>query len=128
MLHRPPGRCPPGRRLACWVLPSGCERLLAALRASLAEETLRALDADVRALIPTMTWAQLAEILRVTRSAAWRRGLLVPATAVPHQMLWLLAGGDAPSPRQLPGGLSNDLGLPQAIDDLFSFFVAKVVY
>ena len=87
------------------------QRLLAALHTSLAEETLRALDADVRALITAMTWAQLADILRLTRSSAWRRGLLVPANAVPHQTLWLLAGGDAPSPQQLPGGRHRALVL-----------------
>ena len=85
------------------------ERLLAALRASLADETLPALDADVRAHLVTMTWAQLAESLRVTGAAAWRRGLRGPATAVPHQVLWLLVGGDAPSPRQLPGGCHRAL-------------------
>ena len=75
------------------------ERVFAALRASLAHETLPALDADVRTLLPTMTWAQIAEIMRVTRSSAWRSGLSVPATAIPHHVLWLLVGGDAPSPR-----------------------------
>ena len=85
------------------------ERLFAALRASLADETLPALDADVRAHLVTMTWAQLAESLRVTGAAAWRRGLRGPATAVPHQVLWLLVGGDAPSPRQLPGGCHRAL-------------------
>jgi len=53
------------------------ERLLAALRVSLADETLTPLDAEVRALIPTVTWANTAEIMRVTRSAAWRGGLLI---------------------------------------------------
>ena len=85
------------------------ERLFAALRASLAHETLPALDADVRAHVATMTWAHLTEILRVTRSSAWRRGLTVPATAVPHQVLWLLMGGDAPSPLQLSGGRHRTL-------------------
>ena len=85
------------------------ERLLAALRASLADETLPALEADVRAHLVTMTWAQLAESMRVTGAAAWRRGLRVPATAVPHQVLWLLVGGDAPSPRQLRGGCHRAL-------------------
>ena len=85
------------------------ERLFTALRASLAEETLPALEADARALLATMTWAQLAESLRVTGAAAWRRGLRVPATAVPHQVLWLLVGGDAPSPRQLRWGCHRAL-------------------
>ena len=86
-------------------------RLLAALHASLVDETLPALDADMRALFTTFTWAQLAEILRVTRSSTWCRGVLGPANAVPHQVLWLLAGGDAPSPQQLPGGRHRGLVL-----------------
>ena len=87
------------------------ERLFAALRASLAEETLPALEADVRALLANMTWAHLAQILRVTGAAAWRRGLRVPAAAVPHQVLWLLVGGDAPTPRQLPERCHRALAL-----------------
>ena len=85
------------------------ERLFAALHTSLAHESLPTLDADVRAHVATVTWAQLAEIMRVTRSSAWRRRLTVPATAVSHQVLWLLVGGDAPSPRQLPGGCHRAL-------------------
>ena len=116
MAHAPDGSRPAAARPRPTAAASGLlgaaerhERLLAALRASLADETLPPLDADVRALIPTVTWAHLAEIMRVTRSAAWRRGLRVPATAVPHQVLWLLVGGDAPSPRQLPGGCHRAL-------------------
>ena len=85
------------------------ERILAALRASLAHETLPALHADVRALLPIMTWAQIAETMRATRSSAWRGGLKVAATAVPHQALWLLMGGSAPSPRGVPGGYHRAL-------------------
>ena len=85
------------------------ERVLAALRASLAHETLPALDADVRALLPIMTWAQIAETMRATRSTEWRNGLTVAATAVPHHVLWLLEGGNAPSPRQIPGGYHRAL-------------------
>ena len=85
------------------------ERVLEALRASLAHETLPALDADVRALLPIMTWAQIAETMRVIRSPAWRKGLTVSATAVPHHVLWLLEGGNAPSPRQIPGGYHRAL-------------------
>ena len=85
------------------------ERVFAALRASLAHETLPALDADVRALLPTMTWAQIAETMRATRSTEWRNGLTVAATAVPHHVLWLLEGGNAPSPRLIPGGYHRAL-------------------
>ena len=80
------------------------ERVFAALHASLAHETLPALDAGVRALIPTITWAQIAQILRHTGSSVWRSGLTVAPTAAPHQVLWLLVGGDAPSPRLIKGG------------------------
>ena len=88
------------------------ERVLAALRASLAHETLPALHADVRALLTTMTWEQIAETMRVTGSPAWRNGLTVAATAVPHHVLWLLEGGNAPSPRdtgRVPGGYHRAL-------------------
>jgi hypothetical protein len=78
------------------------ERVLAALRASLAHESLPALEADVRALLPTMTWAQIAQTMRVTGSSEWRKGLTVATTALPPKVLWLLVGGDAPSPRQSP--------------------------
>jgi hypothetical protein len=87
------------------------ERVFAALRASLAHETLPALEADVRALIPTMTWADIAQTMRATGSSEWRSGLAVSATAAPHHALWLLVGGDAPSPRQLPGGCHRALHL-----------------
>ena len=80
------------------------ERVFAALHASLAHETLPTLDADVRSLLPTMTWAQIAQTMRVTGSSEWRSGLTVAATAAPHQVLWLLVGGDAPCPRLLKGG------------------------
>ena len=80
------------------------ERVFAALRASLAHEELPALDADVRALLPTMTWAQIAQTMRVTRSSEWRQGLTVATTAMPHHVLWLLLGGEAPSPRRIKGG------------------------
>ena len=85
------------------------ERILAALRASLAHETLPALEADVRALIPTMTWADIAQTMRATGSSEWRSGLAVAAYKAPHHVLWLLVGGDAPSPRQLPGGYHRAL-------------------
>ena len=85
------------------------ERVFAALHASLAHEALPALAADVRALIPTITWAQIAMTLRHTGSSVWRCGLTVSSTAAPHQVLWLLVGGDAPSPRQLPGGYHRAL-------------------
>ena len=80
------------------------ERVFAALCASLALWTLPALDANVHALLPTMTWAQIAQTMRVTGSSAWLNGLTVAPTAVPHQVLWLLVGGDTPSPQQLAGG------------------------
>ena len=117
MAHAPAGANrtarPDPTGMASGLLPAAerQERLFAALRAALAEETLPALEADVRAPLATMTWAQLAEIMRVTGAAAWRGGLPVPATAVPHQVLWLLAGGDAPLPRQLPKGCHRALAL-----------------
>ena len=85
------------------------ERVFAALRASLAHETLPALHADVSALLPTITWAQIAQTMRVTGSSEWRSGLTVAATAAPHQVLWLLVGGDAPCPRLLKGGYHRAL-------------------
>jgi hypothetical protein len=116
MAHAPTASCHtvarPDQRGPSFALLGGVgrqERVFAALRASLAHETLPALAADVRTLLPTMTWAQIAQTLRVTRSPAWRSGLTVTATAAPHQVLWLLVGGDAPSPRQLPGGYHRSL-------------------
>lgn len=85
------------------------ERVFAALRASLAHEELPALDADVRALLPTMTWAQIAQTMRVTGSSEWRQGLTVATTAMPHHVLWLLVGGEAPSPRLIKDGYHRAL-------------------
>jgi hypothetical protein len=56
-----------------------------------------------------MTWAQIAQTMRTTGSSEWRSGLTVAATAAPHHVLWLLVGGDAPSPRQLTGGYHRTL-------------------
>ena len=94
MAHAPAGANrtarPDPTGMASGLLPAAerQERLFAALHASLADETLPALEADVRAHVATMTWAQLADILRVTGASAWRRGLRVPPTAMPHQVLW----------------------------------------
>ena len=61
-------------------------------------------------LLPTMTWAQIAQTMRVTGSSEWRSGLTVAATAAPHQVLWLLVGGDTPCPRlSLKGGYHRAL-------------------
>ena len=118
MAHAPPASCHtvarPDQRGPSSALLGGAgrqERVFAALRASLAHETLPALDAGVRALIPTITWAQIAMTLHHTGSSVWRSGLTVAPTAAPHQVLWLLVGGDAPSPRQLPGGYHRALAL-----------------
>ena len=45
----------------------------------------------------------MADSLRVAKSKRWRHGLKVAETAVPHCMLWLLVGGDAPSPQHAKG-------------------------
>ena len=92
-----------GSSSASWGGPEQQQRVLAALHASLAQETLPTLPTDVLALVPAMSWGQIAETMRLTRSKAWRNGLTVATTAMPHQVLWLLVGGDAPSPRQLKG-------------------------
>ena len=92
-----------GSSLASWGGPEQQQRVFAALHASLAQETLPALPTEVLALVPVVSWGQIAETMRLTRSKAWRNGLTVATTAVPHQVLWLLVGGEAPSPRGLKG-------------------------
>ena len=127
MAHAPTASCHtvarPDQRGPSFALLGGAgrqERVFAALRASLADETLPALHADVRALLPTMTWAQIAQTVRVTGSSEWRSGLTVAATAAPHQVLWLLVGGDAPCPRLLKGGYHRAL-----VDALMSKVVTR---
>ena len=41
--------------------------------------------------------------------SVWAHGLTVSTSAMGHQMLWLLLGGDSPSPRQLQGGYHKAL-------------------
>ena len=114
-----PARIAAGRRLACWRAAERLERLLAALRASLAEETLPALDADVRALLATMTWAQLADILRLTRSCcvapraagASQRGAAPDAVAAGGRGRALAAaatGRASPRARRRAGGQDRE--------------------
>jgi len=79
-------------------------RVLAALRGCLAGDALVPLPAEARALVKGVTWSQVADTMRFAKSSHWRAGLTVSQSAMAHQMLWLLVGGDVPSPRQLPGG------------------------
>ena len=84
-------------------------RVLAALRGCLAGDALVPLPAEARALVKEVTWAQVADILRIAKSPEWVRGLTVSSSAMGHQMLWLQVGGDSPSPRQLTGGYHKTL-------------------
>ena len=76
-------------------------RVLGALRRCLADDALPPLPAEVRALVADLSWAQVADTMRLAESSQWRGGLTVAKSAMGHQMLWLLFGGDSPSPRQL---------------------------
>ena len=75
-----------------------------AMRTSLADDTLPPLPADVRALVEVFTWAQVTDVMRIAESSQTHDGLSVPRSAMGHQMLWLMLGGDSPSPRQLQDG------------------------
>mgnify|MGYP004171193529 CR=1 FL=1 len=105
------------------------ERVFAALRASLAHEELPALDADVHALLPTMTWAQIALFaifaLALLSALARAHGFphrveLVGHVVLNAAMIWMLAampllmagmdmGGDGGSAGGL-GGVGGMLG------------------
>ena len=82
----------------------GCEqlgRVCGALRASLADAALPPLPQEVCALVADMSWAQVADTLRLAESSQWRSGLTVPKSAMGHMIMWLLVGSDSPYPLQL---------------------------
>ena len=72
-------------------------RVLAALRGCLADDALPPLPAEVRTLVPGVTWGQVADTMRIAESPQWAHGLTVAKSAMGHQMLWLQVGGDSPS-------------------------------
>ena len=76
-------------------------RVFGAVRTSLADDTLPPLPADVCALMEVFTWAQVADVMRIAESSQTHDGLAVPKSAMGHQMLRLVLGGDSPSPQQL---------------------------
>jgi hypothetical protein len=95
-------------------------RVFAALRVSLADDALPRLPVEVHALVGEITWAQVADMLRISESLPWLAGLKgVSKTAMAHQMLWLLVGGDPPSPRQAKPGQALRLALLRQISEPF---------
>ena len=89
---------------AAWGGGEQLERVFGALRGCLADDALPPLPADVLALVKDVTWGQVAETMRIADSSQWRDNLTVSRSAMSHQLLWLLFGGDSPSPRKLQGG------------------------
>ena len=89
-------------------------RVFAALRACLTEERLPPPPADVRSSVARVTWAQVVDTIRIAESSKWREGLPVPKSAMSHQMLWLMVGGDSPSPRLLHS--KHHAGLRSALE------------
>ena len=69
-------------------------RVFGAVRTSLADDTLPPLPADVCALMEVFTWAQVADVMRIAESSQTHDGLAVPKSAMGHQMLRLVLGGD----------------------------------
>ena len=98
------GLPPQGRLAAAWGTAEQQARVFGALRASLADEMLPPLRAEVQELLPHFSWFLVAETMRIADSPQWRDGLLPSKSAMGHQMLWLMRGGDSPSPRLLQGG------------------------
>ena len=95
--------------VATWGGSEQLARVFGALHGCLADDTLQPLPAEVRALVTDVTWAQVADAMRIAKSSQWAHGLKVSTSAMGHQMLWLLLGGDSPSPRQLQGGYHKAL-------------------
>ena len=95
--------------VATWGGSEQLARVFGALHGCLADDTLQPLPAEVRALVTDVTWAQVADAMRIAKSSQWAHGLTVSTSAMGHQMLWLLLGGDSPSPRQLQGGYHKAL-------------------
>jgi hypothetical protein len=95
--------------VATWGGSEQLARVFGALHECLADDSLTPLPAEVRALVEDVTWAQVADGLRIAKSSQWAHGLTVSTSAMWHQMLWLLLGGDCPSPRQLQGGYHKAL-------------------
>ena len=85
--------------------------VIAAMRASLADDALPALPGDMRKLVAEPTWAHVAETMRLAESSQWSSGLAVSKSAMGHQMLWLMVGGDSPSPRQFQDNCHKALRL-----------------
>ena len=91
---------PLGTLVEAWGGSEQLARVLAALRGCLADDALPPLPAEVRTLVPGVTWGQVADTMRIAESPQWAHGLTVAKSAMGHQMLWLMLGGDSPSPRQ----------------------------
>ena len=92
-----------------WGDQQAATRIFAGVRTALADPSLPALSAEVRATLPIITWAHIAELFRAAESKPWRKETVSNIGALQHQSLWLLLGGDAPSPRQMPDGYSKGL-------------------
>ena len=75
--------------VACWGGAEQQARAFAALRTCLADSSLLPLPADVRTSVGPVTWALVADIMRLAESPQWCDGLPVPKSAMGHQMLWL---------------------------------------
>ena len=86
---------------AVWGGGDKLARVFGEMRRCLADDTLPPLRAGVRALVTDVTWAHVADTMRIAGSSQWRGELKVSNSAMGHQMLWLLVGDDGSSPRQL---------------------------
>ena len=69
------GLPPQGRLAAAWGTAEQQARVFGALRASLADEMLPPLRAEVQELLPHFSWFLVAETMRIADSPQWRLGL-----------------------------------------------------
>ena len=76
------------------------DRLFSSLHAILADASLNTMPADVWESVPTLTWAHLADSVRVAQSA-WKDGTKLSTNLATLQTVWLLLGGGTPSPREV---------------------------
>ena len=62
-------------------------RVLAALRACLADDALPQLPEEMRTLFGVVTWAQVADTMRIVETTQWCAGLPIAKSAMSHRVL-----------------------------------------
>ena len=84
------------------------ERLFSGLSATLANESLTALPAELFVLVPHLTWGHVADAVSLAK-CKWKHGTKLSTGLATQQTVWLLLGGGTPSPKQIHSGFSSIL-------------------